>query len=193
MKSVKYSKIGLETETDLDQSSTLSIRKLWLFIIVTSIVIGLIFSTVYHVYQDEIGSKFKECNPFLQLGRLHLDETLVQGADARPSSETIWEPYNQECKPSRFMNDFYKLRNPEIVAAEKEKKVESSGIQSNSTAISADKLDWIKNKTIFLIGDSIDRWTIRDMCHLLRGEAFVVDYNHPSSPPPYHFTSYSIF
>lgn len=47
-------------------------------------------------------------------------------------------------------------------------------------------LPWLKDRTVVIHGDSIDRFHLKDFCELVKGRLFLVSTDHPASPPSYH-------
>ncbi|EGG08822.1 uncharacterized protein MELLADRAFT_84382 [Melampsora larici-populina 98AG31] len=120
----------------------------------------------------------EECNPFQQLGYLHYNQT--------DYGDNTWRPYQKECRPS---NLFSKLKQDLLV---------------NSRAENDERFKWLQNRTLVLIGDSIERWHLFDFCTMLNeapgsteespiflndppAETYYINADSPLSPKPFHF------
>lgn len=188
MSEVKYSKIGeVELESgSIEEEGEEKFRDFYWLITLFAILLLLLFlfPLFYVLFQHvQVGNfsfgvpkeiKIKECNPFLEYGRLRVDDIRIAGKEVEEGGGSIWIPYDTSCPPSTLLNDFYKLRNP--------------GNGSIAVALNGSReneMDWLRNRTILLLGDSVDRFTNRDLCRLLKGNATVIDFNHPASPPRY--------
>ncbi|KAA1112052.1 hypothetical protein PGT21_021189 [Puccinia graminis f. sp. tritici] len=125
--------------------------------------------------------KEEECNPFHEKGFLHYN--------ASEPGDNTWRPYAPDCKPS---NLFQKL------------KQDLHSTRETFGASEKDEFAWLRNRTVVLIGDSIDRWHNVDFCNVLSWEpgsterdpiisenrptkTYYVGADSPLSPPPWHF------
>lgn len=97
----------------------------------------------------------RSCNPFEQRGRLIVDEMEV--------SENRWVPFDLTCEPSTLVND---LR---------------SGID-NGTPVD---LPFLHNKTVVLIGDSIERVQLDQFCSIAGGSLAIISPSHPLASANY--------
>ncbi|MBW0493172.1 hypothetical protein O181_032887 [Austropuccinia psidii MF-1] len=123
----------------------------------------------------------EECNPFQEKGYLHFN--------ASDPGDNTWRPYRQTCKSS---NLFEQLKQ---------------GLQMNQNSFPQDRHDsfeWLRNRTVVLIGDSIDRYHNLDFCQILSWapgstsdnpiplpnpptKTYYIEAASPLSPPPWHF------
>lgn len=77
----------------------------------------------------------EECNPFQRKGFLHYNST--------DPGDNTWRPYSPDCPPS---NLFQRLKQDLHSRAEPFDESDQ------------DEFAWLRNRTVVLIGDSIDRW-----------------------------------
>lgn len=98
------------------------------------------------------------CDPFAQPGALFLNIENV--------SSTVWEPFDKTCKPSHLL--------PLV-----EMVMESDVIDPRAA------LPWLVNKTVVLIGDSIERFSLDYFCEVMDGDLGLIDPSHPWSPAPF--------
>ena len=113
------------------------------------------------------GTKLAECNPFSSPGRLLVDTVTP--------TNNLWKPYSPECVGSSFLKALYRGENdsgPRIPVAGGE----------NGTR---EYLPWLRDKTVVIHGDSIDRFHLKDFCELVKGRLFLVSTDHPASPAAY--------
>ncbi|KAG0149729.1 hypothetical protein CROQUDRAFT_59013 [Cronartium quercuum f. sp. fusiforme G11] len=120
----------------------------------------------------------ERCNPFNQRGYLHYNQT--------DYGDNTWRPYRKDCPPS---NLFAQLKEDLLV---------------NPNLVEDGPFKWLENRTVVLIGDSIDRWHLFDFCTMLSeapgstedsqiflpnppAETFFIGADSPLSPPPWHF------
>lgn len=123
-------------------------------------------------------SSAETCNPFEQHGYLHYNQT--------DYGDNTWRPYQKDCPPS---NLFSKLKEDLLV---------------NPTLEKDGPFKWLQNRTVVLIGDSIERWHLFDFCTMLSeapgsteksqiflddppAETYYIDADSPLSPKPFHF------
>ncbi|KNZ52150.1 hypothetical protein VP01_3672g1 [Puccinia sorghi] len=123
----------------------------------------------------------EECNPFQRKGFLHYNST--------DPGDNTWRPYSPDCPPS---NLFQRLKQDLHSRAEPFDESDQ------------DEFAWLRNRTVVLIGDSIDRYHNVDFCNVLSWEpgstekdpiisenrptrTYYIDVNSPLSPPPWHF------
>lgn len=118
------------------------------------------------------------CNPFHQRGYLHVNRTSID--------DNYWAPYDRSCPPSRLF-----------------RLVRQDAISPSSPDV---QLPWLVNRTVALVGDSVDRAHIRHFCDLISSPfhnvsdaardnspsgwgmpsvSYVVPFDSPVSPPPY--------
>ncbi|CAH7668780.1 hypothetical protein BY996DRAFT_4579330 [Phakopsora pachyrhizi] len=129
---------------------------------------------------ESFDDKIEECNPFHQKGLLHYNST--------DPGDNTWRPYRKDCKPS---NLFGQLREELIYDSFHKDRADG-------------KFEWLKGRTVVLIGDSIDRYHNLDFCQLLsrlpgsteedpievpnpQTQTFYIEADSPLSPPPWHF------
>ena len=115
-----------------------------------------------------MGKKSTECNPFTVPGRLLVDTVTP--------TNNLWKPYSPECVGSSFLKALYRGENdsgPLIPVAGGEN-------------MTREYLPWLKDRTVVIHGDSIDRFHLKDFCELVKGRLFLVSTDHPASPPSYH-------
>lgn len=82
--------------------------------------------------RDQAIDQESDCNPFLELGYLHYNQT--------DDGENTWRPFRSDCPTS---NLFKQLKD---------------NLRINSSQPPDEALKWITNRTVVLIGDSIDRY-----------------------------------
>ncbi|KAG0152111.1 hypothetical protein CROQUDRAFT_85824 [Cronartium quercuum f. sp. fusiforme G11] len=86
--------------------------------------------------------KPSRCNPFEQLGYLHVNLT--------DPADNIWRPYNEECPASALFGTLLNTLH-------------------GSKPLNGDKddLSWMRNRTVAMIGDSVDRYIVLAFCKLI--------------------------
>ncbi|PLW55157.1 hypothetical protein PCANC_05281 [Puccinia coronata f. sp. avenae] len=121
------------------------------------------------------------CNPFQQKGFVHYNRT--------DPGDNTWRPYRPDCPPSnlfeKLKQDLHSPANP-------------------FDESDHDEFAWLRNRTVVLIGDSIDRYHNVDFCNVLSWEpgsteedpiipenrptrSYYIGADSPLSPPPWHF------
>lgn len=122
-----------------------------------------------------------ECDPFHEQGYLHFNAT--------DPGDNTWRPYRPDCKPS---NLFEQLKQDLHFTTP------TFGRNQN------DRFNWLRNRTVVLIGDSIDRYHNLDFCNVLSWETgsteedpkisenrptrtYYIGADSPLSPPAWHF------
>ncbi|GAA5983907.1 hypothetical protein JCM5350_001787 [Sporobolomyces pararoseus] len=125
------------------------------------------------------------CNPFKEPGRLLTDD--------KDPFKNVWEPYDEDCKPSELMQGLIKsLENarkqhkPTFRMQRKLKKNRHErGLPTELDEDGAPFFPWLANATILLQGDSMERLHLADFCELVGGEATNINPNHTASAPIY--------
>ncbi|KAI5480761.1 hypothetical protein MNV49_007167 [Pseudohyphozyma bogoriensis] len=132
----------------------------------------------------DLGSGEWGCNPFEAKGRLIVD--------LKVPTNNRWVPYDTTCKPSTYMESLYRGPNddgPLIPPKTPVEQAEEIGADGRPVRhVGREFLPWFMNRTLVIHGDSIDRFHLKDFCHFLKGNLFVVSPDHAASPPPYHQT-----
>lgn len=112
------------------------------------------------------------------MGRLVVDEKEPTG--------TMWKPYEPDCEPSRLMASLYHPAGttpPFISPGTMEEGPDGEKLKVGAPGQS---MEWFRNRTVVLHGDSIDRFHLIDFCELVGGSLFLVTPSHPASPKSYH-------
>ncbi|GAA6059003.1 hypothetical protein JCM10212_001713 [Sporobolomyces blumeae] len=125
------------------------------------------------------------CNPFKEPGRLNVDE--------KDKFANVWQPYDEECRPSRLMEQLI----TSLESARKkhkgfrmERKKAKRPLHGQESLGEVDEdgapfLPWLANATILLQGDSMERLHLADFCDLVGGEATNISPKHNASAPTY--------
>lgn len=100
------------------------------------------------------------CDPYSSFGTLQVD---LSDADRNQ-----WIPADPKCQPPHFLA---KLR--EIASHERHHSAYSR------THVSPADFDWLQNKTVLLIGDSISREHVENFCQLMGEESEIIRPSHP--------------
>lgn len=136
------------------------------------------------------------CNPFVQRGFLHVNTSSFD--------ENYWSPYEESCPPSQL---FSLLRDDVRPMHDANRdKVRYWGDEVNDRVA----LPWLANKTVAIVGDSLDRGHLRHFCDLLSSDfhpltntfldpslstpdspswSYNIAADNPLSPAPYQFSS----
>ncbi|KDE05354.1 hypothetical protein MVLG_04268 [Microbotryum lychnidis-dioicae p1A1 Lamole] len=112
----------------------------------------------------EIPEEWK-CNPFKELGSLHVD--------VQKDVNNAWVPFDEDCEPSTLMKDLLDhlaIKRSRINSWQKKPVIE-------------EPFPWLINATVILHGDSMDRLHNNDWCGFVGGNKINVDPDHPWSPP----------
>ncbi|SCV74946.1 BQ2448_7975 [Microbotryum intermedium] len=112
----------------------------------------------------EIPDEWK-CNPFKELGSLHVD--------VQKDVNNAWVPFDEDCEPSTLMKDL--LDHLAIKRSRQKSWQKKPFIQEH--------FPWLINATVILHGDSMDRLHNNDWCEFVGGNKINVDPEHPWSPP----------
>ncbi|BGO91817.1 hypothetical protein NBRC10512_007614 [Rhodotorula toruloides] len=100
------------------------------------------------------------CDPYSSFGTLQVDLT--------DADRNQWMPTDPKCQPPHFLA---KLR--EIASHQRHHTAYSR------TSVSPADFDWLQNKTVLLIGDSISREHVENFCQLMGEESEIIRPSHP--------------
>ncbi|KAI5478939.1 hypothetical protein MNV49_004460 [Pseudohyphozyma bogoriensis] len=120
------------------------------------------------------------CNPFKEMGKLVIDPTDPTG--------NYWQPWDEECTPSRMMTQLHLASKERKDGSSKDAKGKPEKRQMRKASKSskpAPHYPWLVNATILLQGDSMERLHVADFCDFVGGKLVNVDPKHPASPPTY--------
>lgn len=80
--------------------------------------------------------------------------------NASSVEDNFWQPFQASCRPSLLMNELRSKKPPM-------------------------SLSWLQDRTVVVIGDSVDRHHVQDFCELAGGKLEWVSSRHGASPAPF--------
>lgn len=107
-------------------------------------------------------------DPYYQFGSLHVDLTRRE--------ENNWVPFNKQCQPPRLMASLAHMVGSDI---------DSDWSPSTSPSTLTDEyedVNFARNRTILVMGDSIARETVKYFCNFLGQDVVNLSDEHPWSP-----------
>ncbi|BGP55846.1 hypothetical protein JCM8202_002655 [Rhodotorula sphaerocarpa] len=110
-------------------------------------------------YRSFLSATRQDCHPYSAEGELQVDLS-------DPDLNT-WHPRDTSCQPPRLFQQLRSLNN-----------------RYSSGSVHASDFDWVRGKTVLLIGDSISREHVENFCQLMGEDAEVIRPSHQWAPNP---------